>query len=254
MGQRKRLIARRKELTKSQARLASDAGVTTRSIIRWEAGAEIRLDVRPKYAAGLEWPMATFNAALEADDGLALNGHVVRKRHRLFASLEQGATVLRTYQPVSIPGLLQTAAYATKVESVWPVGADPHDVTRRVEHRLHRQLVLDRLRLFALIDASVLRRDTGGPDVMAAQIAHLAALAERPNLDIRVVPLDHRGHAAGTGSFTIFTGEDEDSPYMVATENLVGPNYHEDPTMVTAYVTLFDHLWRESDEVAEIHL
>jgi len=251
---RRRLIQLREDAGITREDLAHRLNKSVRAVARWETGERTPLmPQRLSLARELGCSLALVNVAL-ADDDDAPNPHVVRKTHRLFASLEQGATALHTYQPVSLPGLLQTPAYATQVESVWPVDASTEDIARRVALRLARQKVLDRLRLFALIDASVLTRDTGGPEVMASQLDHLRKLCERPNVSVRVVPLDQRAHAAGAGSFTLFTGEDEDAPYVVATENLGGPSYHEDPRLCDAYESLFSSLWRESHDLEKIEL
>lgn len=248
------LVQLREDACLTRQQLAHLLDVAERTVGRWESGERTPLmSQRQPLATALRCSLRAVNVALRGDDE-APNGHVVRKRFKLFASLEQGATALDTYQPVTLPGLLQTRRYAMAVEAAWPVEASEQDVERRVESRLVRQRVLATLRLRALIDASTLHRVTGGPSVMDEQIAHLHKLSKRDNIEIRVVPFDHRGHAAGAGSFTLFTGEDEIAPYAVATEDLRGPTYDEDPTMVERYEVLFSHLWGEADDVAQVEL
>jgi uncharacterized protein DUF5753 len=48
--------------------------------------------------------------------------------------------------------------------------------------------VLDRAYLTAVLDASVLSRCIGDATVMAEECAHLAVMAERPNIALHVVP------------------------------------------------------------------
>lgn len=229
--------------------------MTKRSIIRWEAGAEIRLDQRPKYATGLEWSLAAFNAALAADDGRAQqNGHSVPSHLTHFASLEQGATELRTWETLAISGLLQTASYATAVESTSLMASSSEEVARRVEFRLARQAVLYRepepLRLYALLDHSVLLRTTGDEGVMSAQIDHLQEMADLPNVDIRVTPLNDQVFA-GPGTFRLISGPSL-VPYIATTENLAGVQYLESPSVVSAYAALFEHLWSRSLALPEV--
>ncbi|HMG41940.1 MAG TPA: helix-turn-helix transcriptional regulator [Acidimicrobiales bacterium] len=249
---RRELVEWRESKGLTPEQLAHQLDVSVRTIYRMESGRTApRMALRAKLARIYGRSLDDVSRAIRGTP----NGHVVRKTLRLFASLEQGATELHTYQPISLPGLLQTAEYAAEVESVGPDPAEPDEIARRVSHRMMRQRVLDRLRLFALVDASVLLRDTGGQAVMAPQLDHLRMLCERrPNVQVRVVPLDKRAHAAGTGSFTLFTGEDEDAPYVVATENLRGPSYDEDPRLIVEYQRLFSHLWEESDAVAKVQL
>ncbi|HMG42748.1 MAG TPA: helix-turn-helix transcriptional regulator [Acidimicrobiales bacterium] len=248
---RHRLVELREAATLTQEGLAEKLGISPKSVYRHEAGERTpQMDTRRKMASLYDVPLSVIHAALTE----GVNGHVVRLRFTHFASLEQGATELRSCQQVSVPGLLQTADYATSLESVGATPASDEEIARRVEHRLHRQRVLDRLRLYALIDASVLLRETGGPDVMARQLDHLREMNERPNVAVRVIPLDQRAHAVGAGSFTIFTGEDQDMPYLVATNTLMGPAYHEFPILVAQYAATFSHLWEESDDLAQVDL
>ena len=236
-------------ITRQQLALALD--VAERTIGRWESGERTpSMSVRGPLAGTLGCSLATLNAALRDDE--EINGHSVNKLG-LLVSLEQGATEIRWWEPVSMPALLQTERYALSVESAWPLSSSESEIARRVSLRMQRQKVLDRLRLFALIDRSVLTRATGGPSVMAGQVEHLRSLTERPNIDVRVVPLDQRAHAAGTGPFKILTG-DGDYPHTVITHSLLGPQYWDGPLFLPPYENVFEHLWSESDDLAKIEL
>ena len=63
-----------------------------------------------------------------------------------FASHEQGASELWAYEPVVMPGLLQTPAYAAAVQRDDSVYGPPSDAEsdRWVQQRLARQAVLTR--------------------------------------------------------------------------------------------------------------
>jgi hypothetical protein len=252
---RRKLMERMDELALTQERLAHAIGSHPKSVGRWVRGLTTPgAATRQALARELKWTPAQLHLAL-SDEDTPPNGHSVPNDFTHFASCEQGATLLQTLNSVTLPGLLQTPAYADAVEREWPLGASEDDVARRVRQRLARQRVLDAsLRLMALVDRSVLLRVTGSPDVMAAQVEHLRRLNQRANVEIRILPLDQRGHPAGQGSFVLFTGEDRQAPYMVATHNALGPEYWELPTMVMTYVALFDHLWSVSDELEEVDL
>lgn len=217
-------------------------------------GGDIRLDLRQGYAAGLEWSLSTFSEALAADDGLpSLNGHSVPSHLTHFASLEQGATELRTWETLAVPGLLQTPAYATAVERMSLGDPSETEVAQRVEFRLTRQQALtkpDPLHLFALLDASVLLRDVGGPDTMAEQLDHLRKVNERPNVHVRLSPLDSRA-LAGPGTFRLLSNDA--GPYIATTESLAGILYLETPSVVSAYLALWSHLWEcGADDLAQV--
>lgn len=163
-----------------------------------------------------------------------------------YAALEQGAGELWAYEPVTMPGLLQTAAYAAAVERAEVVAPSDGEVDRWVGLRLARQAVLDRrpepLRLSVVLDESVLLRVAGDGEVMADQLDHLARQAERPNVDVRVVPLDRGAHVAAFGSFTVLTAPGAPRPNMAITLDRSSAHYLELAAVVEAHAALFRHL------------
>ncbi|MGW2157506.1 helix-turn-helix domain-containing protein [Nonomuraea sp. NPDC001699] len=106
------------------------------------------------------------------------------------AEIEQQADTLQTWQPLIVPGLLQTPEYARAIFRGRPA-ITPDEVEQNVAARMERQRVLQRDRgptLWAIVDEGVLTRPTGSEAVMAEQLAHLAALDEDPRINIRVLP------------------------------------------------------------------
>ena len=254
MPRRERLIARRRELNKSQEKLAEDAGVTKRSVIRWEQGGEIRLDMRRSYAHGLGWSLERFMASLAEDDGSGspANGyHAPRSGLDMLTTLEQTCRELRTLELAICPGLLQTPDYARAVETTSPEQPPHGEVERRVTERMKRQAVLAKsppLRLLALLDRSILEREVGGPHVMAGLRDHLRAVNGRPNVEIRLLSPAAR-IAAARGPFQLITGDDPD-PFMVVTEDLAtGFGYRDGRAVVDIHHDLWSHLWSVSSEV-----
>jgi transcriptional regulator with XRE-family HTH domain len=164
--------------------------------------------------------------------------------------LEAEAQSALSWEPVIVPGLLQTGDYAREVtngylERIDPV--PPSETRRRVEARLARQQVLIRdnpLRLSVVLDQSVLYRRFGGRDVMCSQIKQLLELSERDNISLRILPLDGR-HPIGTGAFVLLKfGEVHDVTYqdVVYIENLTGGRYVEEEDEVFRYKRSFDRL------------
>ena len=88
----------------------------------------------------------------------------------VFLDYESGASVIRTYVPMILPGLLQTEAYATQhlTMTLLPATRTPEEVKKLVQVRLRRQEILlerrhARTRLLAVIDeAAVLRAHAMG--------------------------------------------------------------------------------------------
>lgn len=111
------------------------------------------------------------------------------------AYLGAEATAVRSYnfEPVLVPGLLQTDEYASEVLRVLRGPKIPSRTEGLVELRLTRQeRILSRtdppLDLHFLLDESVIRRPVGGSEVMSHQIKRLLDLSERDNISIRVIP------------------------------------------------------------------
>lgn len=64
------------------------------------------------------------------------------------------------------------------------------EIDNLVAARMSRQVILARPvppKLHALLDAGVLHRPIGGRPVLAAQLRHLAEVAQRPNITIQVL-------------------------------------------------------------------
>src|SRR5262245_43078431 len=101
--------------------------------------------------------------------------------------LEGRATVIRGYEAMSLPGLLQTRAYAeATIQAARP--ADQSDVETSLDFRLRRQSLFDSEsppRYQVILDESALRRPFGGSDVMKAQLRHLLEMNERDNVELR---------------------------------------------------------------------
>lgn len=145
--------------------------------------------------------------------------------------LEGRADLIRSYDAMILPGLLQTRAYAETLIKKGNGAVSAQQLTQWIDFRMERQRVLDRgetPRLEAILDESALRRPIGGPEVMRAQLARLRELAQRPNIDLRVLPLRAGWHAGLDGAFTIFEMP-EPYPEVAYVDNLAGRFYIEQP-------------------------
>lgn len=232
-------------LTQENAAFALRVAVST--FRSWERGEKTpRVGYRPRLAELLGVSLAEVDAYLDGSGVTAPNGHAVPAWLGHYASLEQAAAEVRTFEPVVVPGLLQTRDYATAVASTSHTPDSAEEIAQRVEVRIARQRALDRdrdpVRLFVVVDESVLHRVTGSRAVMAAQLDHLADMARRPNVDIRVLPFDGRAHCAAWGAFHLVTAAGSADPFMVCVEDLSGFRYHEAPYAVDDHASLFDHL------------
>jgi transcriptional regulator with XRE-family HTH domain len=146
--------------------------------------------------------------------------------YQQFIGLEHEATSIAVWHVDVVAGLLQTEAYAKHIISsysrVEPIA--PGMIGRLVRVRMRRQQVLSReeLQLSVVLDESVLKRRIGDDSVMYEQLQRLAREADRPNLTLRILPLDTQ-HVVFGESFVIFGfGEDNDAMLqdVVSTEHL----------------------------------
>jgi transcriptional regulator with XRE-family HTH domain len=109
-----------------------------------------------------------------------------------FLGYESSASVIRCFEPLLVPGLLQTEEYARTVISLL-FSHDPQKVDPLVDLRVQRQELLVREpapSLHFIMDEAVIRRVAGGRDVMRRQLRHLQNLTEYPNVTIRIVPFE----------------------------------------------------------------
>ncbi|HET9258478.1 MAG TPA: helix-turn-helix transcriptional regulator [Pseudonocardiaceae bacterium] len=159
----------------------------------------------------------------------------------LFLGLEASAAQLQSYDCVVVPGILQTHAYAQAVIRMGERARPDAEVARRVELRMARQQLIERadkpLQVWTVLDEAVLYRQVGGIEVMREQLERLVKLAERPNIDIQVLPATAGGHAITEGTFTLLTFPPElhSDPGVVYVETRVRGIYFEDPAEIQLY-------------------
>jgi transcriptional regulator with XRE-family HTH domain len=116
---------------------------------------------------------------------------------------EQRATLIRWFEPLLVPGLLQTESYARAIVGWKPESANAE---ANLADRLARQSVLDRAELRVILLESLLDREVGNAEIMAEQIDHVLALGSRPTVTLHILP-DTPEVAGGLGG-----------PFAIATE------------------------------------
>jgi hypothetical protein len=166
---------------------------------------------------------------------------------RTFVGLEEAASLIRGYDPHWIPGLLQTADYASATVQVGFPNATAEQATRRVELRLARQQILNRPeppQLWVILDETVLRRPlaTTSPAVMRAQLERLIEATQQPTITIQVLPFAAGLHPAMYGPFRVFRFEAPELPDIVYGEHIAGAYYIDKPDDTALYVQALDHI------------
>ncbi len=141
---------------------------------------------------------------------------------------EAEAVQIRTWEPLLVPGLLQTEQYAWAViEAGRP--DNPDDAQRRVMARMARRTLLSRPdapELTAIMDEAALRRPVGGTAAMRDQLGEL--LRPRDNVTIRVIPFTVGVHPGLEGGFVLLDFPAETTfPTEVYAECIAGDLYPE---------------------------
>ncbi len=115
---------------------------------------------------------------------LSRGAHQMQQRIR---RLEESATLLRSYQPTMVIGLLQTPDYA---RLVFGASISSPEVDQAVTARLERQAALRGHVPHAVLimTEGALRWQAGSPQVMIEQIGAITAATELPNVDIGIIP------------------------------------------------------------------
>ncbi|GAA2765490.1 helix-turn-helix transcriptional regulator [Streptomyces paradoxus] len=162
-----------------------------------------------------------------------------------FISLESQAGAMRTLETTVVPGLLQTPEYARAVTRAAVEGLPEDRLDTLVEVRLARQDVLRAdppLRLSAVLDEAVLRREVGGPGVMARQLERLVEAARLPQVRLQVLPFAAGAHIGVTGPFVIFSFSSTSDLDVVVLDHLTSSLYLERKEDLRAYTEAFNAL------------
>jgi transcriptional regulator with XRE-family HTH domain len=165
---------------------------------------------------------------------------------RDWVQAEREATSLRWWEPMLVPGLLQTADYARAILSAAPDAAE-EPLEEFVSARMERQNILDRPKppeLCVVVDEAVLHRLIGSRKIMHDQLTYLAERSCRPSITVQVVPAEVGAHAGLLGAF-IVAGLD-DAPSIVYLETAVEGQTIERSAHVKKAALAFDRLRAEA--------
>jgi hypothetical protein len=146
-----------------------------------------------------------------------------------------------------IPGLLQIEAYARAL-LFDRIGSSPGDVDEKVAARMERQEILNREKppeLWAIADEGVLHRPAGGSDVMREQLKHLAEMARRPNIVVRVLSPSLGVHDGLPGAGFVIA-EFDDGPSAAYQDTAVRGQVIEDADDIGVLVDTWDRLVAEA--------
>jgi transcriptional regulator with XRE-family HTH domain len=190
--------------------------------------------------------------ALPGADGLFARLHVLIQRWGdIYPSwfgdwieAERRAESVCCWEPLLVPGLVQTADYARALFEAWRQPED--EIDQLVSIRMDRQSIFDRPDpplLWVIVDEAVLYRRIDSAKIMYDQLAYLADVANRPNVTVQVVPAEVGAHVGLQGAFAIVSADGASTLY------LEGPNQGqitETPSVVATVSATFDTLRAEA--------
>lgn len=245
--------ALRRRLTAELRRLRAQAKLTQRQVadnLDWSPSKVIRIE-QGTVRIGVTDLQALLNLYQVTDPDIIANltlmareskklpfseyRDVVQAEAVRYFQYESNASIVRQVQPLLLPGLLQVEEYSRAVLDAF--GKSPEEADRIVESRKERQELLERQappQAFFIIDESVLRREVGGPRVMARQIDHLIELSGRPDVSIQVLRFAAGAHPALQGPFVHLEFPAENDPDVIFVENALGDTLFRDDEDVTA--------------------
>ncbi|MEU1657524.1 helix-turn-helix transcriptional regulator [Streptomyces griseofuscus] len=164
----------------------------------------------------------------------------------VYIGLETDAASIHIFEPMAIPGLLQTPAYAQAVieESFPPIAVE--QAARRLNVRLRRQHWIydpvSPLRLWVVLEEAALRRLVGSHRIMREQLKHLNALGTEPHITLQVLPHVAGAHPGLCGPFSVLHFADSPQAGVVYLERFTSDLYLEKQSDVQHYGMLHDHL------------
>ncbi len=119
---------------------------------------------------------------------------------------ERRAASLCCWEPLLVPGLVQTADYARALFEAWRTADSADELDQLVRVRLERQSIFERPdppSLWVIVDEGVLRRRVGSEKIIHDQLIYLVDMADRPKVTVQVIPAEVGAHVGLLGAFAI---------------------------------------------------
>lgn len=160
-----------------------------------------------------------------------------------FLEYEASAAVIRQFEPMLVPGILQVRAY-TQALLARPIGSGTRSAFA-VETYLRRPRIIDMPdppRMYFILDEAVVHRQVGGPAVMRAQLNHLKELAELPNITIEIVPFAAGAYPGLRCPFAILEFADESLPNLLYVQGTLPDHISTNSNDIGPYLEIFGRL------------
>ncbi|MFG2618826.1 helix-turn-helix domain-containing protein [Streptomyces sp. NPDC048507] len=157
--------------------------------------------------------------------------------------MEAHARDVEEWCPMLLPGVLQLEPYIREIIQVFSPTDDEAVIQQRVTARRARAWAIedaDGPVSWVIFHESVLRQSIVGDQVMAEQLAHVAAVARRRRYIPQILPANTGAHPFMMGStFLMSFG---DAPPIMYTEGMYSGQIIDDPGIVTKYQQAYNRL------------
>ena len=169
---------------------------------------------------------------------------LLKQGFKEYLAYEASASIIRQYDPVLVPGLLQTEEYGRAILQ-WVAGLGLDSVERLWTVRRHRQEAIDRENppeMLYVLDEAALRRHVGRGQVMQHQLEQLRDSTERPNVSIQIIPFTRGAHPGMAGNFIMLEFADPTLDDLVHLESINQITIRDDTDLIAGYLDRFDRL------------
>lgn len=162
-----------------------------------------------------------------------------------YNNLVQNSHLIRHFETVYVPGLLQVPAYARRVltEMISLHDLEIDDVDAAVDSRMARQQMLyDPTKSFEfLLSESVLRWLICPPAVMREQLDRLQTVVGLARIRFGIVPMGVELATTPQNSFQLYVGDEP----VAAVETFIGETFHRGDE-AEGYGRALDRMWDEA--------
>ncbi|MCC9306362.1 helix-turn-helix transcriptional regulator [Kitasatospora sp. RB6PN24] len=163
---------------------------------------------------------------------------------------------IRTWEPLIVPGVLQTEAYTTELlarrQHLWEQ-QNPLPLAEGVATRAARKEQLlggdQPTKLWAIIGEAAIRMPVGSAQVMQDQLRHLLELSEQPNIKLQILPFSTGVHVGTAGPFILFNFGGAPVDGVVYYENSL--SFSDDEDTLKRHTEQFDLLRAQAKSVPD---
>jgi transcriptional regulator with XRE-family HTH domain len=153
---------------------------------------------------------------------------------------EASASIIRQFEPLIVPGLLQTEGY-TRALLKLAYHLDDNTTSRHIEARRERQELLEREsppEMFFMVGEAVVHQLVGGREATREQLRHLIDLSQGPHTSIQVMPFVADAYVGMKGPFAVLEFPEDGPPDVLYLEGQ-SAMYVEDEKQTNQYLNYF---------------